>query len=88
MPSPNEISNDRILSLLRSSTNEKISKSCIEIFHACAPSSDEKIFFISKMISIPKSELPIYKRGPMTMEEIKGWDPRTSPDGPKILTGP
>ena len=23
------------------------------------------------MISIPKSELPIYKRGPMTMEEIK-----------------
>merc|ERR1712131_79547 len=66
-----EISNDRILSLLRSSTNEKISKSCIDTFHACAPSSDEKIFFISKMISIPKSELPIYKRGPMTIEEIK-----------------
>jgi len=71
VPSPNQISNDRILSLLRSSTNEKIPQSCIDTFHACAPSSDEKIFFISKMISIPKSELPIYKRGPMTMEEIK-----------------
>ena len=71
VPAPNQISNDRILSLLRSSTNDKIPQSCIDTFNACAPSSDEKIFFISKMISIPKSELPINKRGPMTMEEIK-----------------
>ena len=42
-----------------------------EAFSDCDPKSAVSACFISKMISVPKSELPQNRRGPLTMDEIR-----------------
>ena len=71
VPSPAAISSERISSLLRGPNLTTIPDPITQLFSDCSSKSETKIFFISKMISVPKSDLPRNKRGPMTMEEIK-----------------
>ena len=69
MPSPADIDENRIKSLLRSQRSD--TSSSYDLFASCSTTSLDRVFFISKMLSVPHSELPQNRRGPLTMEEIK-----------------
>jgi len=78
IPSPAAIGPERIKALLRSNHNKRNSattaaseEACQAIFEQCSPTSDDRVFFVSKMLSLQRRELPQNRRGPLTMDEIK-----------------
>lgn len=70
VPSPTSLNKDRIKQLLRQNDAE-VSEEIQKAFSDCDPKSPVQAAFISKMISIPRTELPQNRRGPITMEEIR-----------------
>jgi ribosome assembly protein 1 len=68
--SPTSLNKDRIKQLLRQNDAE-VSEEIQKAFSDCDPKSPVQAAFISKMISIPRTELPQNRRGPITMEEIR-----------------
>ena len=67
--SPKRLPADRIEKLLRS--DQSPPDEIVKAFSQCDRDSDVKVCFISKMVAVPKTELPQNRRGPLTMEEIR-----------------
>ena len=71
VPNPCALNDDRVKQLLRQTDEQTVSSGIEDAFAKCDPSSPLAAAFISKMISVPKSELPQHRRGPLTMDEIR-----------------
>ena len=70
IPNPKSLDPDRISQLLRTKESQ-VENQIRSAFSNCDPDSPLNACFISKMISVPKCELPQNRRGPLTMEEIR-----------------